>query len=81
MVVELEKSWEPPWEGAPHQEAAVDDDHVPGLMDMSDDEDNDEVAPCWEVRTQMLMMMKAMHNTNAMSIALLLEMAMEWSLL
>ena len=42
MVVELEKSWEPPWEGAPRQEAAMDDDNVPGLMDISDDEDGDD---------------------------------------
>ena len=45
MVAELEL----PQEGAPHQEAAVDDDHVPGLMDMSDDKDIDEGAPCQEV--------------------------------
>jgi len=41
MVVELEKSWEPLQEGAPHQEATVDDDNVPGLMDVSDNEDDD----------------------------------------
>ena len=42
MVAELEKSWEPPREGAPCQEAAVDDDNVPGLMDVSDNEDGDD---------------------------------------
>ena len=42
MVAELEKSWEPPREGAPRQDATVADDDAPPLMDVSDDEDNDE---------------------------------------
>ena len=50
MVAELEKSWEPPREGAPRQEVRVDDDRLPGLMDVSDDEhDDEEGAPHQEV--------------------------------
>jgi len=52
MIAELEKSWEPPREGAPCQEALdqddneVDPDDVPLLVDASDDEeDDDEGAP------------------------------------
>ncbi|KAF8810234.1 hypothetical protein BYT27DRAFT_7092544, partial [Phlegmacium glaucopus] len=45
MVAELEKSWEPPQEGAPHQEAMdndVDADDLPPLIEVSDNEDNDK---------------------------------------
>ena len=56
MVAELEKSWEPPREGAPHHEALDPDNNelfpndVPPLMDASDDEDeDDEGAPHGEV--------------------------------
>jgi len=42
MVAELEKSWEPPREGAPRQDATVADDDAPPLMDVSDEEDDDE---------------------------------------
>ena len=45
MVAELEKSWEPPWEEAPCQEATIDGevdaDDPPPLMEVSDDEDDD----------------------------------------
>ncbi|KIJ89870.1 hypothetical protein K443DRAFT_117413 [Laccaria amethystina LaAM-08-1] len=56
MVAELEKSWEPPREGAPHQEAVDTDDNnvdlndVPPLVDASDDEDDEgEGAPYQEI--------------------------------
>jgi len=56
MIAELEKSWEPPREGAPRQEALdqddneVDPDDVPLLVDASDDEeDDDEGAPHHQV--------------------------------
>ena len=53
MVAELEKSWEPPCKGAPHQDAMadndIDTDEVPLLMDVSDDEDNEEGGPRQEV--------------------------------
>ena len=53
MVAELEKSWEPPRQGAPRQEAIddeVDADDPPPLMEVSDDEDDDdEGAPCQAV--------------------------------
>jgi len=48
MIAELERSWEPPREGAPCQEAVdqdnnkVDPNDVPPLMDASDDEDDDD---------------------------------------
>ena len=42
MVAELEKSWEPHREGAPHLEATVDTDNPPPHMEVSDNEDNDE---------------------------------------
>jgi hypothetical protein len=45
MVAELEKSWEPPREGAPRQEAIDDEVDADGplpLMEVSDDEDDHE---------------------------------------
>ena len=47
LAAELEKSWEPPREGAPHEEA-IDPDDMPPLIDASDDED-DEGVPHREV--------------------------------
>jgi hypothetical protein len=47
MVAELEKSWEPPRQGAPRQEAIdgeVDADDPPPLMEVSDNEDDEEEA-------------------------------------
>ena len=45
MVAELEKSWEPPREGAPRQEAMddeVDDDDPRGVMEVYNNENDDE---------------------------------------
>ena len=83
MVAELEKSWEPPCEGAPCQDAPVADDDAPPLMTktMMKRTTRKRRLLISKWTTQTLITTKATHNTNAMLIALLSEMAMESSLL